>query len=260
MAGERGTSTGSKQRLVSAAPPRYARHAVYQDEARRRLQRFLDRSFELRPDDAVLDVGCGFVLPIDVPVDVRLVGLDADEEALAKNVNLDEAIAGDVAELTLAAEEFDMVVCWNVLEHLPNVRAALHNLTHALRTGGVLVVAVPDRSSLKGLITRLTPLSFHVWVYRRVLGSPNAGKPGFGPYRTYLVRDLTPRRFTALAATLGLEAVYEDADAPALPLPRLLRIAWSAAGALGRLVTLGRWDPLESERIFVFRKIEAPRT
>jgi hypothetical protein len=90
--------------------------------------------------------------------------------------------------------------------------------------------------------------------------SPNAGKPGFGPYRTYLVRDLAPRRFTALAATLGLEAVYEDADAPALPLPRLLRFAWSAAGVLGRLVTLGRWDPLESERIFVFRKIEAPRT
>jgi SAM-dependent methyltransferase len=232
----------------------YARPLVYQGEAEQELQAFLDRTFEFQPHHAVLDVGCGFVLPIDVPLGVRLVGLDNDPDALAKNTNIDEAIVAHIHEASLPEEEFDAVLCWNVLEHLPRPNAALARMTQTLRPGGALIIGMPNPRSLKGLITRLTPYRFHVWVYRRLFGLPDAGTPGHGPYRTYLGRDLAPPRFTDLAATLKLEKIYEDSYGRVPPLPRLLRAGWAAVAWVGRTLSLGRWDPLESDVILVFRK------
>jgi SAM-dependent methyltransferase len=236
------------------AAQRHARASVFQEEPERRLQEFLDHTLELRPHDVVLDVGCGWVLPIDVPLDVRLVGLDNDAEALARNSNIDEAIVGDILDVQLPAAAFDLVLCWNVLEHLQRLDRPLATMARAIRPGGALVVGIPKRRSLKGLVTRATPHAFHVWAYRRLLGWTNAGTPGHGPYPTYFARALSARGLSALGRPLGLELVYQDSHGRTPPLPRIMRIAWQAVGELARVATLGRWRPLESDLILVFRR------
>jgi SAM-dependent methyltransferase len=223
-----------------------------------RLQHFLDEEFASTEVRTVLDAGCGYSLPVRLPRDVRIVGLDSSAEALSKNEHIDEAIVGDVETYPLAGDGFDVVVCWTVLEHLANPRAALSNFAFALRPGGLLIVGIPNLWSLKGLVTKLTPHSFHVWVYRRIWGVKEAGQPGVAPFPTYLRRDIAPGRLAQSARRLGLERIYAANYRNAYPLPRVLAILWSAAEALGRIASLGSWDPGASEHVAVFRKLPRP--
>lgn len=232
----------------------YVRSRVYQNDDLRALQRFLDPIWSSGRPLRVLDAGCGYELPVDVPRAVHLVGMDASADALRKNENIDEAIVGDITTFAFQAEEFDAVLCWTVLEHLDAPASAVANLSHALKPGGLLIVGVPNLWSLKGLITKLTPHRFHVWVYRRLFGYRWAGRPGYGPYRTFLRRDIAPRKLERLASRFGLEPVYTSTYRTKPKLPSVLRFTWSALGLLGRVGSLGRWDPEASEHIAVFRK------
>ena len=224
------------------------------ERALRELQRFLDAEFTATEIRTVLDAGCGYTLPVELPAGVRIVGLDTSADALAKNDYIDEAIVGDVETHLLPAEKFDVVLCWTVLEHVADPGRAVSNMAAALRPGGLLVVGVPNFWSLKGLLTKFTPYSFHVWVYRRLWRSPDAGKPGFAPFRTYLRRDIIPSRLALLARRRDLERTYAATYAYEYPLPRPLSSVWSVLATLGRALSLGRWDPRASEHVAVFRK------
>ena len=233
----------------------YARARVYQDEPRRRLQGVVDSLLAGEQVRNVLDVGCGFQLPLDFPLNVQLAGIDASPEALAKNENVDERIVGDIQTYPLPVEGFDVVVCWNVLEHVPHPQAALANIARTLRPGGLLVVSVPNVWSLKGLVTKVTPHRFHVWVYRRMLGWQDAGQPEVGPYPTYLRRDLWPGRFSGIAAAKDLHEVYRHIYGEVPPeFPAPVRVAWGGLAMLVKALSLGRLDILRSEHIAVFRK------
>jgi len=48
----------------------------------------------------------------------------------------------DVTDMGIE-EEFDLILCMYVLEHVFDVRAAVANMRRALRPGGTLVIAVP---------------------------------------------------------------------------------------------------------------------
>jgi len=164
----------------------------------------------------VLDVGCGRSLHlVDVPAGAYIVGIDLDEAALAINEGLDEAIVGDIETFELPAGEYDLIVCQDVLEHLRNPGAALERMAAAVKPGGRIEVRVPWVFSAKALIAKFTPHWFHVWVYRTVLGSKQAGKPGFGPYPTYLRWNaLTPYKLRKYAESHGLkieQCVIEEA-------------------------------------------------
>ena len=51
-----------------------------------------------------------------------------------------------------------------------------------------MILRFPDRQSAYGFMTRLTPFWFHVFFKKVMMGDPNAGKPGFAPYRVYYDR------------------------------------------------------------------------
>ena len=208
-----------------------------------------------QPLRRVLDAGCGFSLPLDFPPTVELVGLDASAEALAKNENIDEAIVGDIETHEFDAGSFDAVLCWTVLEHLERPELALRKFSRTLRPGGLLIIGVPNIWSIKGVITKTTPHSFHVWVYRHLLGHRDAGRPGSGPYRTYLKLAVSPGRLTRLAHANDLELVYAKSyGSPPEQLPVMMRRAWNGVAAVLKLALLGKVDPNASEYAVVFRK------
>jgi SAM-dependent methyltransferase len=229
------------------------------ETAFRVLQQLVDSTLGGRETGGkVLDAGCGFTLPTDLPHHAHLVGLDISPEALAKHERLDDAIVGDVETYPLPGDEFDVILCWTVLEHLEHPRVAFENLARAVKPGGLLVIGVPNVWSLKGIVTRLTPHRFHVWLYRRLLGQPEAGTPGFGPYPTHLRRDISPRALGELGKASNLDCVYAVSYSTPTGLPRALDLAWSGLACLGRIATLGVWQSGASDHVSIFRKHESP--
>jgi SAM-dependent methyltransferase len=108
------------------------------------LQRHLDRDLSGAlarfAAGRVLDVGCGG-RPYErrLPAGVRYVGVDVPA---SRGSHPDSwALAGG---LPFAAGSFDLVLCTQVLEHLPDPAAATEEMARVLRPGGVLVLTAPQ--------------------------------------------------------------------------------------------------------------------
>lgn len=207
----------------------------------------------------VLDAGCGEASSLPLPRGVHVVGIDRSAAALARNEHLDEAILGDLEIDRLPDAAFDVVICWNVLEHLRRPERALENLSEALRTGGLLVLGLPNLLAPKALATKLTPYRFHLWIYRRVLDNPNAGRDGHPPLRTHLHWVLRPRELQRTLEKHSLELDYiefyeEVMLRNVLARSRALGYAWRVAGAPFWL--LGS-DPNLTDVALIFRKTAA---
>jgi SAM-dependent methyltransferase len=208
-----------------------------------------------------LEAGCGSASHFGFTPDVQLVGLDLSSAQLARNITSTGRIQGDIETCPLRSGSFDIVVCWEVLEHVPRPEVALEHLTRVLRPGGVLVLAVPHVRSLKGLATRFTPHWFHVWAYRHLFGMQHAGTPGLGPFPTYARSVLAPDRLLSFASQAGLNVVYAAAY-EALKQRRLRRqvglrgAAWQLFKRTTRTATLGRVEPEQTDLIIA---LAAPR-
>ena len=187
--------------------------AVGFDE-RRGLQKVMNDFVSGKESIRVLEAGCGSLTHVDLGSNAFVIGIDLSQAALERNSTLDEKVLGDVEEHEFPEDSFDVIVCWYVFEHLPHPDRAMARFAHALRPSGLLVLALPNVLSIKGLVTKFTPFRFHVWVRRRLLGRPLAGTPGHAPYPTFLPFSLAPSALRTRAAQLGLEvryfAMYED--------------------------------------------------
>jgi len=101
----------------------------------------------------VLDIGSGrrpAVPPAQRPRGCEYVGLDlsAAELAAAAPGAYDETIEADVSELLPSqSERFDLIVGWQVLEHVDRLDRCLENLRSYLRPGGSLVSMLSGRNS-----------------------------------------------------------------------------------------------------------------
>jgi SAM-dependent methyltransferase len=143
----------------------------------------------------LLDAGCGKHRAVPVADDCHVVGIDISEDQVADNPAIQEGIVGDIQTCALGRARFDAVICWDVLEHLEHPHAALRNFKFALKPGGVMIIAVPHASSIKGVVTRFTPYWFHGWVWHRLLGV----KPAIEPFPTVMSPTIAPRRLCDFA-------------------------------------------------------------
>jgi SAM-dependent methyltransferase len=144
--------------------------------------------------------------------------VDIDEDQVRNNTYADEAILGDVQTYRFARETFDLVICYNVIEHLPHVDAALLNFRDALKRGGLILIGAPNPRSLSGIVTKYSPHWFHVWFYRHIRGIKDAGLPGEPPFPTFFHPLVTLPRLEAFATANGLEMIYRrEVESPRYP-------------------------------------------
>ncbi len=221
------------------------------------LQAAVTRLLEGRAPIAVLEAGCGSTRHIDLGDRQRLTGIDISENQLRRNAQLDERILGDIQTYHFPAPCFDAVVCWDVLEHLPRPAAALDNLFDAVKPGGIVVLAFPNRCSFKGWVTKLTPYFVHVWFYR--LMGDRRPMEEFDQFPTYLRPSMAPLPVQRHGEKKGLSVVYFRLyEGPVqAALRRRSRFADRFFGALGvasRWLSLGRLDMNLSDCMLVFRK------
>ncbi len=111
-------------------------------------------------DAAILDVGCGwgnFLLSVWAAGYTNLTGVDVDSASCEiARAHLPEGIAvtcGDAVEfLRQRRAEFDLVVCFDVIEHFDTEGAAefVRAVEGGLKPGGVFVVGTPNCANLVG--------------------------------------------------------------------------------------------------------------
>jgi len=222
------------------------------------VQRIVDAHAPGGRPREVLEAGCGSLSHL-VLDGARLTGIDLSEQQLARNDALAVKIRGDIESYPLPAAAFDLIISWDVLEHLPAPERALKNMASALRPGGLLVLAFPNRDSVKGLVTRLTPHGFHVWAYRRLWGVERAGEGDRAPFRTFLRPAIALPAMRRFAAAEGLEIVHQQAYESVMQIRLrkahpLANVGLGVIGALGRLLSGGDRDPTHSDVIMVLKR------
>lgn len=102
---------------------------------------------------SLLDVGCGKGRFLYNAVKT---GWDAEgQDYSATQASLAEAMAGakvwvgDLGSLPILSRNYDVVTMWHVLEHMPNPQNAIKMIHSMLAKEGLLVVEVPNFSSLQ---------------------------------------------------------------------------------------------------------------
>jgi SAM-dependent methyltransferase len=156
----------------------------------------------------VLEAGCGSISRLHFPDDSHLTGIDISEVQLRKNPYLQEKLLGDIETYDLPPSSFDVIVCWNVFEHLSHPDRALVRFCDATRPGGLIVLVFPNPLSVKGLATKWTPFWIHVWVTRHLIGRKLAGTEGNPPYPTFMRWSAAPNTLIRFAAKRGFTPVF----------------------------------------------------
>jgi 2-polyprenyl-3-methyl-5-hydroxy-6-metoxy-1,4-benzoquinol methylase len=120
----------------------------------------------LAEGEEVLDAGCGTGWGTAVLARggaARVVGVDVSEIAVKHGQHdlgdLAELRVGDLCALDLPDTSFDLVVCFEAIEHLDDPSSALDHLRRVLRPGGLLLVSTP----VKGIYPEGNP--FHLNEY-----------------------------------------------------------------------------------------------
>jgi SAM-dependent methyltransferase len=225
----------------------------------RGLQEVLDAFAGSRGNVRVLEAGCGSTSHLSYGERAHITGMDLSEQQLKRHPHLHSRIVGDIQVHRWAPGEFDVVVCWNVLEHLRCPNAALAQLARGLKSEGLLVLALPNVFSVKGLVAKFTPTWFHVWVYRRIFGIEWAGTAEHGPFPTYLRTAISPRALERYGREheFAIEFFRAFEDFGQSQLRRRLRIKgplWKAMRGLCSVLTLGTLSVDKTDFVLVLRK------
>jgi SAM-dependent methyltransferase len=158
----------------------------------------------------ILEAGCGRRWPLDLAgVDFRLTGVDLNSDSMRMRIeeqgDLDEAIVGDLREVPLSPDSYDVIYCSFVLEHVAGAEQVLDRLLAALKPGGMLLLRVPDGDSVYGFLAKTSPYWLHVQYKRRIQRKKRAGTPGHGPFPTVYDPVISWKGMTVYFAHKGVE-------------------------------------------------------
>jgi ubiquinone/menaquinone biosynthesis C-methylase UbiE len=107
---------------------------------------------QLAGGGSVLDAGCGTGYGTEIlsaAGAASAVGVDVAEEAVSyARANFGEAcefVQADLMALPFADDSFDLVACFEVIEHVEDQPAVIRELRRVLRPDGVLAISSPNR-------------------------------------------------------------------------------------------------------------------
>jgi 2-polyprenyl-3-methyl-5-hydroxy-6-metoxy-1,4-benzoquinol methylase len=81
-------------------------------------------------------------------------------------------VRDDITSTTLPAAGFDLILCSEVVEHIPDSAAAFRGMFELLRPGGFLLLSTPQRFSPLELASKVAFLPGVVQVVRWIYGEP----------------------------------------------------------------------------------------
>src|SRR4051812_43178143 len=133
-------SSGSKNGMASERPlARNGSRALAGETEKAALQRHLTALLPADGSMTVLEAGCGSYSHVAAGPEAYVVGIDISADQLEQNTHVHEKVLGDIQTHDLGDARFDMIVSWDVLEHLAAPNSALERFARALRPGGLIV-------------------------------------------------------------------------------------------------------------------------
>ncbi|HTL82123.1 MAG TPA: class I SAM-dependent methyltransferase [Bacteroidia bacterium] len=124
--------------------------SLYQRVRRRTLQRKLSLINALSPKGSLLDIGCGTgeFLNTMKQAGWNTTGIEPSASARRmgiENYKLDVREEPDLDKFQ--QHSFDVITMWHVMEHVPFLNERVAQLKRLLKQDGLLIVAVPNRTS-----------------------------------------------------------------------------------------------------------------
>jgi SAM-dependent methyltransferase len=216
----------------------------------------------------LLDVGCGPAIytPDLSARGFEVWGVDLSPEVveLAQRVmarapggHRTHFSVGDLEHLDFPPATFDVVLAAGVFDYVESDEAALRQIRHVLKPGGVAVVSLQVcysyYAAVRAAVWPLRPL------LRGLLGRRLDGRELCGHHRTH---SHSPRRFRPMAARLGMTPIFEDRlNFSPIPfnLPNSFPQAYfRALDWVDHQATLRRWAPwLYGGYLVAVRKVAA---
>jgi SAM-dependent methyltransferase len=210
---------------------------------------------------AIYEAGGGSTsfLPLDILRRAHVTVVDIDENQLRSNDYAQQKILGDVQTYRFKPGSFDLVICYNVIEHLPDAEAAMLGFCESLKQGGLILIGAPNPKSLSGIVTRYTPHWFHVWYYRHVRGDKKAGQPGEAPFPTCFHPLVALSKLESFARAHGLAVIYrKEYESPRFPEMRLRKPKLAAlldtAAAVMNFLLPGKTDVRHGDYHIILQK------
>jgi 2-polyprenyl-3-methyl-5-hydroxy-6-metoxy-1,4-benzoquinol methylase len=201
---------------------------------------------QFAPGRRVLDAGCGIGYGSNMlaeagaaevtGVDIAESVIEAASQGAASGVTFR---TGDIAALDLPADSFDLVVCFEVIEHVEDTDAVLDELTRLLAPGGLLLISSPNRDQyvpgnphhryeflpeeLRATLGRrfgqVRLLRQHDWLASAILDDRALAASGAAPVDGVEVRKLVGREPDTETYSLALAS---DGELPASLMPLAL--------------------------------------
>lgn len=207
----------------------------------------------LKDGAIVLDAGCGdgeFCITHKLRDRAgKIVGVDVDSRALARNPNVDERVIASVEEIPLEDNYFDLVISRGLIEHLENPQAAISEFARVLKPGGRAVILTYNIYSPVMFTSAILPLGPRKWLKGKTIENPE------DTYPTHYYCN-SKRKMTSAARHYGLE--IEDfvryGDRPGFWKFGFLNFFFVS---FDRLTDLGFLNFLKPELLVTFRKGQA---
>jgi SAM-dependent methyltransferase len=218
-------------------------------EAERFVDAMLPRDGVLK----VLDIKAGNQR-FEIRQPIYVVGVDVVQAERGRRPDADEHRVMDLERIELEKEEYDVVLCVNVLEHARRPVLLFEHVADALKSGGTFVIVLPNVISVKSVVTRLIPWRLQRWIYARVLGHrdlPARAVHSFSVRPSALLREAEQRGWK-----VEYFRTYEG------PVQKSMRHRYGVVGwrwrivvGLTRVASLGFLTAEETGIIGVFTKI-----
>lgn len=220
------------------------------------LQSIVDKELALKKAVTILEAGCGSGSWLKFRRDARLVGIDISKKQLDRNTVLNEKILGDLETYNLPSDAYDLIMCWDVLEHLSSPEKALLNFFKSLSEGGLVLLAAPNVMAVRGFITKYSPHWFHIWFYKYVYHRSDAGTEDQPPFVTFHRFAIAPKAIEKLAAEHNLKVVFaKKYQVQHVQKHPVVSFAWNAMNMLINVLTFGIVETdRESSFILVLQK------
>jgi len=123
-----------------------------------RWQRRQQTLVEYKRSGALLDLGCssGSFLAYLRSAAWKLYGIEMSAEGArtAEATSGAHVFVGDVLKAPFSPESFDVITCFDVLEHLYEPREVMARVSNWLKPGGIFYILVPNVDSAEGRIFR----------------------------------------------------------------------------------------------------------
>lgn len=163
----------------------------------RKLRYYLKEIYDVKPSGSIFDIGCAYGLFLSLAkqyYDVSGCDISAHAVAEARRRFPDIEVFQTSIETLRLNKTFDIITCFDVLEHVKDIDGAFEKVEGFLRKNGVIVLTVPVYDTIVGrLVSIIDKDETHIWKKGRDFWKEKLMTHGFrllkdiGLWRYYLM-------------------------------------------------------------------------